>query len=235
MQTITSQNSEKNRKQPAQTAAADACKLLAACFYPPDGAMLFREGVTEKLSAVMKTASPAAAPLVPRLPADTGDASGNRLSAAYTRLFLGPPEMLAPPYASFYLDKGRSVMGPSAVEIERIYKTTGLGIDEDFNEMPDHIAVMLEFLYYLLFREAVAGAIGNDSEKQEMQNIRDFFTQNFVHPWIPEFCRNIVSADRHPFYTGLGRCLDIFIHSRLDKEGRENRYESVFSGDCRPC
>jgi putative dimethyl sulfoxide reductase chaperone len=138
------------------------------------------------------------------------------LSIAYTRLFLGPPEMLAPPYASFYLDRGRGVMGPSTVEIMKLYGAAGLVLDNDFDQTPDHVSVMLEFLYYLAFREDIAAARNDLEEKARFEEKKLYFLNTYVTTWIPRFCAKITSADEHPFYTGLGKCLDAFVRYRCD-------------------
>ncbi len=201
-------------------AVADCCRLFAACFYPPDKQMLSGESVSEKLGASLQKACPCSAPLMPPLSKYLQEDDADALAVAYTQLFLGPVELLAPPYASWYLDKSGRVMGPSSVAMEKLYQRAGLAIDGDFTETPDHVAVVLEFVYYLLFRETVAESIGNPDEKQEMLDIRETFLQNYILPWIPEFCERIRSADRHPFYTGLARCLDAFLRCVFTDEIR---------------
>jgi putative dimethyl sulfoxide reductase chaperone len=208
---------EQNMQAP-QMARADCCKLLAACFYPPDEDLFLKEAVTEKLRALLKIACPSAMPLIP--PAFEyfkGDANV-ALAVAYTHLFLGPPGILAPPYASFYLDKNCEVMGPSTVNITKLYNRAGLGLDSDFNEMPDHIAVMLEFLYFLFFQEAVAGTETNAERQKHLADTRRNFLHDYMFTWIPAFCRKIRDAEEHPFYGGLADTLEVFVMSGL-KEG----------------
>ncbi len=202
---------EPKNNRAVQMARADCCRLLAACFYPPDAKLFAREGLTDKLGALLKIACTGASPLVPPLQAHLKHENDKQLSVAYTRLFLGPPEVLAPPYASFYLDKGGTVMGPSSVAIEALYDSAGLALDNDFQDMPDHVVVMLEFLYYLIFREALAEDSNEFQQKENLKNIRIHFLKNYIFTWIPEFCLKITEAETHPFYTGLAQCLDTFI------------------------
>ena len=192
-------------------ARADACRLYSACFYPPDNQLFARENLGEKLGALLKTASPMAASLLPPLGRYIETEDPEALAVAYTRLFLGPPEVLAPPYASCYLDGERYVMGPSVVEIKKFYDSAGLGMDEDFTETPDHVSAMLEFLYYLNFRMAVAIAAGNPDEREAMAHLQSRFLEKYMKPWIPDFSRKIIEANQHPFYTGLAQSLEAFI------------------------
>ena len=47
-------------------------------------------------------------------------------------------------------------MGDSTMAVLQHYEDAGFEVDEGFRDLPDHIAVELEFLYVLLFREAEA-------------------------------------------------------------------------------
>lgn len=207
--------------QAMQMARADACRLLAACFYPPDRNLFMDENIPEKLGALLKAACPKAALLVPNLRSCIADEKSSvALKVAHTRLFLGPPSMLAPPYASCHMSRNNAVMGPVTVEISKLYNKAGLVMDADFHDMPDHVAVMLEFLYFLLFRETVAASIGNQEEAAFFENMRHRFLDDFMRPWIPKLSAAIREAGEHPFYTALGECVDVFIrHGFEDKAG----------------
>lgn len=192
-------------------ARAECCKLLSACFYPPQVKMLLEEEITEKLGALLKTVFPDA--VAPVVSAGKLLESENQvaLSVAYTRLFLGPPELLAPPYASFYLDGPRGVMGPASVEILKMYAEMGLRIDDTFNEMPDHVTVVLEFLYYLLFLAATEKSTTDTDKKAQIVYTANCFMNRFVKTWIPQFCDQVIQANQHPFYNEIAQCLDVFI------------------------
>ena len=194
----------------ARAVKADCCRLLAAFFYPPDMKLFLEEGIGEKLEGLLEIACPEAMPFVPQLEECLEAEDHLDLSIAYTKLFLGPPEVLAPPYASFYLDRG-VVMGPSSVAIMKIYKAAGLVLDDEFNEMPDHVTVVLELLYYLLHREAIAGHADAFEEAAQFASARAAFWNDYVITWIPKFCGLIIAADQHPFYTGLAQSLKTFI------------------------
>ncbi|MCK7494713.1 MAG: molecular chaperone TorD family protein [Comamonadaceae bacterium] len=81
--------------------------------------------------------------------------AAEELLVDYTRLFLGPVDALAQPYGSVWLgadelaDAGLDDGGAAATT-----RTAGFEVDEDFRDLPDHVAAELEFLYLLLFREA---------------------------------------------------------------------------------
>jgi putative dimethyl sulfoxide reductase chaperone len=204
--------------QAVRMARADCCRLFAACFYPPDKKLFVEETITQRLSDQLQIACPevfcsANCLAAPHL-------EGDVLSIAYTRLFLGAPEMLAPPYASFYLDRESRLMGPTCTEIVRIYKSQGLRIVDDFHNTLDHVAVVLEFLYYLLFQETKAQIEGALEEKARFRETRTFFWNKYIVTWIPRFCARIVTAGAHPFYSDLARCLDGFVRCDAPGAGR---------------
>lgn len=202
----------------AVIARADSCRLLAAFFYPPDTRLFLEEGIAEQLKRCLETACPEAVPFTPPLEKHTGEEGGLELSIAYTRLFLGPPAVLAPPYASYYLDRNARVMGPSSVEMVKLYREAGLRIDDEFNEMPDHITVVLEFLYFLLFRKGSPAGVNVPFKGFDPDSTMRRFLKNYFFTWIPEFCGRITAAGEHPFYTALANCLETFAKHGFDRE-----------------
>ena len=125
------------------------------------------------------------------------------LSAAYARLFLGPFEILAPPYASLYLDPERRLMGQVSLEVARSYAEAGLGPGTGPNEPPDHVAHELEFMYFLAFREI------NERDPVWAERQRQFWF-NHLRNWLPDLAENIADARCHPFYDALADLLASF-------------------------
>ena len=59
-------------------------------------------------------------------------------------------------------------MGDSTMEVIKMYEEQGLSMDSEFRNLPDHITVELEFMYYLIFKEIEA------LEKSDMDKALDF-------------------------------------------------------------
>jgi TorA maturation chaperone TorD len=133
------------------------------------------------------------------------------LLVEYSRLFIGPFGVIAPPYGSVYLDGERRVMGDSTMKVIGMYRDEGLSGSSDVRELPDHVAVELEFMSYLVFKEikaletsdlrAAAAAV----EKQER------FSGELLRRWIPPFCEMIKENTENGFYTALAQCASTFI------------------------
>ena len=134
----------------------DCYRLLSACFYQPEKDVFLQEGIFENLAALLKEVSPEASAFAAEMGKVFLISGEVDLNVDYARLFVGPNELLAPPYGSVYLDGERRVMGDSTMEVIKMYEEQGLSIDKEFRNLPDHITAELEFMYYLIFREIEA-------------------------------------------------------------------------------
>jgi len=129
-----------------------------------------------------------------------GLADAQPMLLAYARLFLGPFEILAPPYASFYLEPDQRLMGPISVSVAEAYADAGLEPGPGPREAPDHVSLEFEFLYYLTHRTLT-------SEQPHWARLRSRFAHTHMAAWIPRLGSMIVHAETHPFYNELGALL----------------------------
>jgi TorA maturation chaperone TorD len=144
------------------------------------------------------------------------------LSVAYAGLFLGPFEVMAPPYASMYLDPERRLMGHISVYVAQCYAEAGLGPANGPNEAPDHVAHELEFMYFTAFREI------NEGEPVWAERQRRFWFDH-VNRWLPILAKNIAAARCHPFYDALAGLLTSFCN--LENKGGHYRVGDCFTGE----
>ncbi len=70
------------------------------------------------------------------LPAPLGQEDAAALEYAFNRLFVGPGEVAAPPYASVHLDGDHLHMGPSTMDMRALLESLGLQVP-DPNVVPD--------------------------------------------------------------------------------------------------
>ena len=117
----------------------------------------------------------------------------NELKEEYTRLFIGPGDHPCPPYESVYRDSDSNdsvahVHGDSTRNVVDWYRRYDLAPDATWNDLPDHIAIELEFAGHL--RE-------NDAEALE-----EFILE---HPqqWMPEFLTTVEDQAQLEFYRNL--------------------------------
>jgi DMSO reductase family type II enzyme chaperone len=122
------------------------------------------------------------------------------LEKDFIRLFARPyPETLIQPYSSVYLDEQRRVWGASTAEAARLYEAAGLGMSKDFHDLPDHIAVELEFASYLI-GEQQKGATDNNSAVRHLAAIEKRFLVEHLFRWAPAFFSRVSEQSRSAFY-----------------------------------
>src|SRR3990172_6587583 len=133
-------------------ARENLCRFLAACYYQP-GPEYAEEKVFDSMLDAATRIHPDLAMHARRLGEEFSAAGPESLLVDYTRLFLGPTHIVAMPYGSVWLHGEKALMRDSTMAVQELYHESGFEIDEDFRELPNHIAAELEFLYLLIYRE----------------------------------------------------------------------------------
>jgi TorA maturation chaperone TorD len=193
-------------------------RLLAACFYKPQKEIFLQEKVFQNLTSLLEQVCPDAAHFSHQMVDSILKYSEEELSVEYARLFVGPFELKAPPYGSVYLDEGRRVMGDSTIEVIRMYQEAGLTMDESFKELPDHIAVELEFIYFLTYGKVNALEKSESDRARSFQETRDVFLNKYLRKWVQDFCDRIITNTGNTFYIALAGCLSTFLAQFIGPE-----------------
>jgi TorA maturation chaperone TorD len=198
-----------------ETARGDSFKHLAACYQQPRKELVDN---IKKLRHHLATVCPEAALHVEKM-IDEFEITDTLepLAVDYARLFVGPYELLAPPYGSVYLDGERQVMGKSTLEVRDKYRKAGLDISSDFRDPPDHISAELEFIYFLVFKE-VEALRNSDIETtlNFLEKQRDFLRAH-LGVWVFDFAESIEEKAETNFYKNLARATKAFIGQYLDE------------------
>jgi len=182
---------------------ADSYKLLSACYYLPD-AELLQKIVDEVQTNHFFDELPCCIALGPEL---------ESLIIDFTRLFVGPFKLLAPPYGSVYLEDSR-IMGESTVNVRNWYEKEGL--DVVINDAPDHIAMELEFMYYLAVKQIQATRQENLQDMQLYAEKQKSFLRSHLAGWIAEFAENVQKNAQTEFYKNLARLTEIFVQKDIN-------------------
>lgn len=123
-----------------------------------------------------------------------------QVAVAHAKLFLGPFEILAAPWASFYLEDEPRLMGPTSEYAASAYAAAGLAPGTKLKDAPDHITHELEFMYFLAFNEATTG-------NGEWVDQQSRFWREHLGQWLPRFADAVAVADVHPFYGALAAAI----------------------------
>jgi len=188
---------------PSRAAArADLARLLAACYYEP-GPEFAEERVFDAMREAAANVHPALADVAERVGRGFAATGGEDLLVDYTRLFLGPVDILAKPYGSVWLDADAPLMGGSTMAVPQHYEDAGFAVDEGFRDLPDHIAVELEFLYVLLFREAEAQLRQDAETLAGLARMRQRFLGEHLGQWAGPFAAAVATGAETPYYRDL--------------------------------
>jgi len=101
----------------------------------------------------------------------------------------------AVPFASVHLNDHGWVLGKEAEEIQNFYHDCGFHISDDRREMPDHLAVELEFLALLALE-------GKVPELKEFEN-------KHLRPFLRKILPLIIKSER-PVYSSAAKILEIW-------------------------
>lgn len=193
-------------------ARENAYRLLAACYYSPNQALL-EEHCFENLATILRELSAEAAEAAAETAALVAKTDLQDLLVEHTRLFVGPFKMPAPPYGSVWLEQDKSLMGASTVKAANFYAACGLQLAEDNTQLPDHITVELEFMSYLVFKQREAALAGNQKEVDRQINLQKEFLITFLLPWLGPFTDAVVDDAETPPYMALARCTKAFVYA----------------------
>lgn len=193
------------------TAREDLCRFLSACYYEP--AVEFAE---EQLFDAMLVATKRVYPDLAEQARKLGDAFASldlqALLVDYTRLFLGPIQPLASPYGSTWLKTVAETDENLPPAVLELYSAGGFEIDEEFRELPDHVAVELEFLYLLTFNKNHADAAGSTEEAVATELLQRRFLSEHLGAWIGPFAASVKASAETDFYRELADFAERFVH-----------------------
>lgn len=187
-----------------------AYRLLSACLYQPS-AEWGEANLFGNLKGALRVVAPSTAGRANVMEESFRTLGETELAVVHARLFVGPFSLGAPPYGSFYLEPEKRVMGETTSAVLDFYREAGLSLVEEFPEMPDHMAVELEFLSYLLQRALAATAEGDGAAFGYWTEKRRSFIERFFVGWYGEFCAAIRRSEDNPFYPALADCLEAVV------------------------
>ncbi len=191
-------------------ARADLCRFLAACYYQP-GPEFTEEKLFDSMFAAAARVGPDFAARARRLGEAFAAEDPENLLVDYTRLFLGPVDTLAKPYGSVWLEGQQALMQDSTMAVQQLYDEGGFEIDDDFRELPDHVAAELEFLYLLIFRETEAAQKDDRDRLAAVTALRTRFLSDHLGAWVGPFTKAVADGAQTPFYRELAELTRRFV------------------------
>lgn len=199
-------------------ARADLTRYVAACYYEPTEA--FAE---ERLFDAMAAAAACIDPELAALAAQLGPAFARQpldaLLVDYARLFLGPVQARAQPYASVWLGHATELMQAPALDVQALYAEAGFELADDFAELPDHVAAELEFLYLLIHRGNEARWAGQTEAQAKVDGLRRRFLDQHLGRWLGPFLQTLHEDAQTPFYEALAELTERLVRLEAAVDG----------------
>lgn len=131
-----------------------------------------------------------------------------------TRLFVGAPDPVVPPYEGVWRAQEDGVqpllfVNPHSMAVERFMKSCGVGQAEGKNEPLDHVATELEFLEYLAGLEAgiIEPSPQVDASENGWAEVYERFLEEHPQAWMPQFADAVIAQTREPFYKAAASLL----------------------------
>ncbi len=132
----------------------------------------------------------------------------------YNRLFMVRPQ--APPHETVYMDSEGQFRGMLTAELETTYRQVGLTVSPTLNELPDHIAVELEFMAYLCLKESEAQQDGSSTtDALRWRGLQAAFVKGHLARWFPLFARRLKEAQPVGLYAALLPAVYAFLSHEL--------------------
>lgn len=197
-----------------ETARQDVYKILADCFHLPDKTIPTK---LKTLAEQLSNLSSKAVSFVTHMRTEMDQIDDlEQLKVDFTRLFIGPYSLPAPPYGSIYLEKERKIMGDSTMDVKARYENFGLGLSGGFKDVPDHIAVELEFMFFLIYKEIDATRAEEPKQACDILSGQKSFLYNHLNMWISDFAETVIEHSETDFYRHLAKATRQFITEDLE-------------------
>lgn len=136
---------------------------------------------------------------------DSADALLLDLQKEYTHMCHVSKPRMVPLFESVY--KEGKLFQDSTFQIARLYDEAGLRPGGEFKLPPDHIALEMEFMSYLIYQEMEAIKSGNtDNEQMALRLQEETLSQHLTHLAL-SVAERLSQHARSPFYQGMAEIL----------------------------
>ena len=133
----------------------------------------------------------------------TDKETSDNLRADYTRLFIGPGNVLASPWESVYFNDERLTFQSQTLQVRGWYRRFGLVTVNLYKEPDDHAGLELAFLAHLAQLGIAAVEEGDEARLDELEDAQRQFLTSHAGRWMPAWCDLITTYARTDFYRGV--------------------------------
>ena len=117
------------------------------------------------------------------------------LKSDYTRLFIGPGKLPAPPWESVYVTGEDLLFQPSTLEVRDAYRKAGYQATGYPHEADDHLATELGFMEALAKDSQAAYEAGDSEKLQLLLSQQTMFLAQHLNAWLPKFVERLLITE----------------------------------------
>lgn len=131
--------------------------------------------------------------------------SPERLRNEYTRLYVGPLELQAPPWESIYVSKRKQLFDENTLNVRNFYRSQGFLPAEYPKVADDHIALECAFIAQLGDRACRAFFNDEAGVAKASLDASQLFLKEHLLLWLPNYVRDLDEIEGAEFYPIMAR------------------------------
>ena len=135
----------------------------------------------------------------------------NTLNIEYTRLFVGPGNLPAPPWEMVYQTGRRELFQHGVLELREIYRSVGCEPAEAPHVSDDHLGIELDFMRFLCEKTLLALEQDDKDATENLMSVQKMFLEKHLLVWVPKFLADFEPAAKEPLYIASSKLLGAFI------------------------
>jgi TorA maturation chaperone TorD len=141
----------------------------------------------------------------------------------FNRLFVGPGEIVAPPWESVYTSREKLLFDEATFQVRKLYHQFGLRLVKENNEPDDHLVAELEFMLFLARQtEQIGSEFAGEFKEAQCESLQELlqvqidFLKDHLLAWIPQFTEKVIKHSNSLLYIGAALLLKEFIESETE-------------------
>ena len=139
------------------------------------------------------------------------EATVDAIRSEYTRLFLGPDKLIAPPWESCYTSKERALFQESTLHVRSWYQQYSY-VPAGYPTHPDdHISLMMHFLALTTERAKVCFDENLLCGYKSLLEGQKLFAKNHILNWMDAYSSDLEKSDTKLLYPQLVRAMADFM------------------------
>jgi len=147
------------------------------------------------------------------------DQAVQQISVEYTRLFVGPPYPVAPPWETMYRSADVTVgFGEATFEMRRLLREAGFQLSNENNQYEDHMGIELLYLSVISGRVAETIESGGDVDLPIGELV--LFAKERPLSWVRVFCERVEEAFPEGYFSGLLRLVEAVLQFGVVRQPR---------------